>query len=63
MNSKELFTSSNILCIDGIKIALAERKVINGIKQIGLSHSVIAYQAIDIRAEVHIEIDIGLEIS
>ena len=50
------------LSVYRIEIALAEREVVDGIQQVGLSHSVVAKQTVDSRTEVDVGVAVGLEI-
>ena len=46
VHREELLSDAYVLDVDGVEIALAEREVVNGIKQIRLSRTVVAHKAI-----------------
>jgi len=62
MYGEELLSLSDVLSVYRIEIALAEREVVDGVEQVGLSHSVVAKQAVDSGTEVDVDVTVGLEI-
>ena len=62
MDGKEFLSAADVLAVDRIEKALAERQVVDGIQQVGLSDPVVAHQTVDVGTEVHIQFGIGLEI-
>jgi hypothetical protein len=63
VDCKELLSTTDILRIDTIKATFAKREVIDCIQQIRLTHTVVSNQAVDIGAEVHINIGVGFKIA
>ena len=51
LNHKEVRVMPYILRVNGVARALAERKEINGIQQVSLSHSVLSEKGIQLRRE------------
>lgn len=46
LNDKKLRSMLNILCISGIKAAFAQRKVVNGVKDVGFALTIISQKHI-----------------
>ena len=63
VDCKKLLSTTDILRIDTIKATFAKREVIDCIQQIRLTHTVVTNQAVDIGAEVHINIGVGFKIA
>ena len=54
MNGKEILLMTDVLLVGGTKEALAERKVIDGIEDVGLTRPVEAHETVDILRQLQI---------
>jgi hypothetical protein len=62
MYGKKLLVQPDILTVDGVEIALAEREVVGGIEEVGLPRPVVAYEAVDIATQLDVSLLIVLEV-
>ena len=62
VNGEELLTETDVLEVDRIEVTLAEREVVYGVKQIGLTGTVVANEAVDIAAEGDVGLGVVLEV-
>jgi hypothetical protein len=53
----------DVLGIDGVEIALAKAQIVHGIKDIGLSTSVVTKEAIHLRAQIQIRTGVVFEMN
>jgi hypothetical protein len=62
INQKKISGMSDGFRIGAVKIGFGECQVMDGIKQIGLPHSIVSYKAVDLRRELNIEFSIRFKI-
>jgi hypothetical protein len=53
LNHEEVLTVPDVLGISSVEITLAERQIMNGIQNVGFTHSVSPDQTVDLGAEFH----------
>ena len=62
MDGKEVLVEADVLGIGRRKTTLAKREIVDSIQRIRLAHPIIAHQAIDIGAEVCLQLSVGFEV-
>ena len=62
VDGEEVVAHAYVLHVDGIKVAFAEREVVDGVEEVGLPRPVVADEAVDIAAEGNVGFGIVLEV-
>ena len=62
VDGEVVLAEAYVLDVDGIEVALAEREVVDGVKEVGLAGTVVADKAIDIAAEADVNLRVVLEV-
>ena len=63
VDGEEIGTAMDVLAVDRVETALAKRKVIGGIEQVGLPCPIVAEEAVDIATELDVGLDVAFEIA
>ena len=63
MDGKIILAKTDILAIDRVEIALAEREIVDSVEQVGFSGAIVAHKAVDVVAKGDIGLRIILEIT
>jgi len=63
MNGKKCLTMPDIQLVDGIEVAFGKRKVVNSIKQIGFTGTIVSNKTIDFIRKSHFLLFVILEIN
>jgi hypothetical protein len=58
MNGEKIFAMADILGVEACKKTLAKRKVVNGIKQVGLANAIVTDKAINFIGKVEFRLGI-----
>ena len=62
MDGEEVLAGADVQCVGQAAETLAEGEVVDGLQEVGLPHPVVAHQTVDVGAELHIEVGVGLEV-
>jgi ABC-type antimicrobial peptide transport system ATPase subunit len=62
VDGEKFLAKLDILAVDRVEIALAEGEIVDCIEQVGLARAVVAHEAVDIVAQLHVNLAVVLEI-
>ena len=62
VDGEELLADADVLHIDRVEIALAEREIVDGVEEVGLAGTVVAHEAVDLGAEGDLDLGVVLEV-